>query len=396
MSIHRQLFFNHLGLPSMEPMGLDIQRAEGIYFYDSEGRRYFDLVSGVAVSNLGHRHPEVVDAIKEQVDHYLHLMVYGEFIQSPQVMLAGALCEVLPARLDHVYFVNSGSEAIDGAIKLAKRHTGRTEVAAFRNAYHGGTYGALSILGDERLKNAFRPLVPDMRSLPFNDFEALGQITQRTACVVAETIQAEAGVILPTEGFLTALRERCDQTGALLVIDDIQMGMGRTGRLFSFEQYNIVPDILVLAKAFGGGMPLGAFIAPGEIMHSLTFNPELGHITTFGGHPVSCAAALANLKVILRDKPFLTADAKANRFILQLQGHPQIKCIRHKGLMMAVELGSPEKCRQMIRLLRDHGIVVDAFLFNPSSFRIGPPLLISDDEILDASQVILSCLDLLD
>lgn len=393
MSIHRQLFFDHLGLPSMSPMGLDITRAEGIYFYNAEGKRYIDLVSGVAVSNLGHRHPEVVSAIKEQVDQYLHLMVYGEFIQSPQVLLAKELSEVLPGRLDHVYFVNSGSEAIDGALKLARRYTGRTEIVAFKNAYHGGTYGALSILGDEKLKNAFRPLIPDVRSLAFNNFEALEQITERTACVVAETVQAEAGIILPQPGFLEALRDRCTQTGALLVIDDIQMGMGRTGRLFSFEHYNIIPDILVLAKAFGGGMPLGAFISSKEVMHSLTFNPELGHITTFGGHPVSCAAALASLRVILRDKPYLDAGEKAGQFIRQIQGHQQIKGIRHKGLMMAVELGSPERCRQMVRLLMDHGVVVDAFLFHPSSFRIGPPLIISEEEILEASRIILHCLD---
>jgi acetylornithine/succinyldiaminopimelate/putrescine aminotransferase len=393
MSMHRQIFFDHLGLPSMKPMGLDIVKAEGIYFYDRNGKRYIDLVSGVAVSNLGHRHPEVVTAIKEQADSYLHLMVYGEFIQSPQVLLAETLISHLPEKLDHVYFVNSGSEAIDGAIKLARRFTGRTEVIAFKNAYHGGTFGALSILGEERLKNAFRPLVPDVMSIRFNDPDALAQITNRTACVVAETVQAEAGIIPAAHGFMQALRKRCSETGTLLVIDDIQMGMGRTGKLFSFEHDNITPDILVLAKAFGGGMPLGAFISSRAIMRSLTFNPELGHITTFGGHPVSCAAALASLKVILREKPFLNADTSAERFIGNLQHHPKIKEIRHKGLMMAIELAHAEECRKMTHLLMENGIVVDAFLFRPQAFRIGPPLIISNEEIDTASEIILHCLD---
>jgi acetylornithine/succinyldiaminopimelate/putrescine aminotransferase len=377
----------------MKPLGLDIVKAEGIYFYDRDGKKYIDLASGVSVSNLGHRHPEVIRAIKEQADTYLHLMVYGEFIQSPQVSLAKKLTLQLPEYLDHVFFVNSGSEAIDGAIKLARRYTHRTEVVAFKNAYHGGTYGALSILGEEKLKNAFRPLIPDIRSLPFNDFDALDQITRRTACVVAETIQAEAGIILPEDGFLKELRKRCTDTGTLLVIDDIQMGMGRTGHLFSYEHYNIFPDILVLAKAFGGGMPLGAFISSGEIMRSLTYNPELGHITTFGGHPVSCAAALANLNVILRDKPHLGADTKAKKFIKVLKDHPQVKAIRHKGLIIGIELETAGKCQKMIRLLMENGAVTDAFLFRPQTFRIGPPLIINDSEIRETTGIILNCLN---
>jgi len=390
---HRQLFFDYLGLPSMQPMALDIVKAEGVCFYDRSGKEYIDLVSGVAVSNLGHRHPEIVKAIKDQIDRYLHLMVYGEFIQSPQVMLARELASVLPAGLDHTYFVNSGSEAIDGAIKLAHRYTGRTEVAAFKNAYHGGTYGALSILGDERMKNAFRPLLPDIRHLTFNSFEDLEQITTRTACVVAETVQAEAGVILPEPGFLKALRHRCNETGALLVIDDVQMGMGRTGLMFSFEHYDIRPDILVLAKALGGGMPLGAFISSAEIMRSLASNPELGHITTFGGHPVSCAAALAGLKILMEEKPYLLAENKASLFRSLLEGNPRIRSVRHKGLMMAIELESPEQCSRMVRKLMENGIVADAFLFCPQAFRVGPPLIISEEEINKAGSIILSCLD---
>lgn len=393
MSLNRQLFFDHLGLPSMKPLGLDIVRAEGIYFYDSDGKEYIDLVSGVAVSNLGHRHPEVVKAITEQVDQYLHLMVYGEFIQSPQVLFARELASHLPGHLDHTYFVNSGSEAIDGALKLARRYTGRSEVVSFRNAYHGGTYGALSILGNEKMKNAFRPTLPDIRILPFNDTEALGQISQKTACVVVETIQAEAGIILPEEGYLQQLRKVCSDNGALLIIDDIQMGMGRTGRLFSFDHFGIEPDILVLAKALGGGMPLGAFISSGVIMHSLTFNPELGHITTFGGHPVSCAAGLASLKVITRDKPYHQAESKAMLFRDALQNHPKITAIRNKGLMIAIEMESPEICSRMVRSLAENGVIVDAFLFRPQAFRIGPPLLITDEEIMKASELILQTLD---
>lgn len=374
-------------------MALDIVSAEGIRFYDRDGKEYIDLVSGVAVSNLGHRHPQVTAAIKAQVDRYLHLMVYGEFIQSPQVELARELSSLLPAHLTHTYFVNSGSEAIDAAIKLARRHTGRTEVAAFKHAYHGGTYGALSILGDERLKNAFRPLLPDIRSLSFNQEDSLDLISDKTACVVAETIQAEAGIILPGEGFLQKLRQRCDQTGTLLVIDDIQMGMGRTGRLFSFEHFDIRPDILVLAKALGGGMPLGAFITSQEIMRSLASNPELGHITTFGGHPVSCAAGLASLKVITGERLFDTAGEKALLFHSLLQGHPLIKEIRHKGLMIAIELESAEKCGKIVNALMKNGIVVDSFLFRPQAFRIAPPLIITDEDIRHASGIILHTLE---
>jgi acetylornithine/succinyldiaminopimelate/putrescine aminotransferase len=393
MSFNRQLFFDHMGLPSLQSMALDIVRAEGIYFYDREGKEYIDLVSGVAVSNLGHLHHAVVRAVKDQLDQYMHLMVYGEFIQSPQVKLAKELSSILPAHLSHTYFVNSGSEAIDGAIKLARRFTGRTEVAAFRNAYHGSTYGALSILGDERMKNAFRPLVPDMRALTFNDFDSLKEISDKTACVFAETIQAEGGIILPENGFLQELRRTCSERGALLVIDDVQMGMGRTGKMFSFEHYGIEPDILVLAKALGGGMPLGAFISSGEIMRSLAFNPELGHITTFGGHPVSCAAGLASLQVILQEKPYLQADQKAEAFKSLLSGHQKIKEIRHIGLMMAVELETAEQCSRMIRLLASNGAVADAFLFRPQAFRIGPPLIITMEEIQKAVKIILHCLD---
>jgi acetylornithine/succinyldiaminopimelate/putrescine aminotransferase len=320
-------------------------------------------------------------------------MVYGELVQSPQVRLAGLMAETLPENLQAVYFVNSGSEAIEGALKLAKRHTGRTGIAAFRNAYHGGTHGALSISGDERLKNAFRPLLPDISTLEFNRFEDLDKINASTACVVAETIQAEAGIVLPEKGFLEALRKRCDETGALLVFDDIQMGMGRTGRLYSFEHFGIAPDILCLAKAFGGGMPLGAFISSRDIMDRLTYDPELGHITTFGGHPVSCAAALASLK-ILRNSPMIAeAESKAQLFIDAVGGHPAVRSIRHKGLMIGVDLESTVAMERMMKAMVTNGLISDSFLFRPHAFRIAPPLTISEEEIGLACERLLASLD---
>lgn len=393
MLSQRQIFFTYLGLPSACPLGLEISAASGIYLYGPDGKDYIDLVSGVSVSNLGHQHPAVIAAVKAQADRYLHLMVYGEMIQSPQVLLAEKIASFLPPSLRSIYFVNSGSEAIEGAMKLAKRHTGRSEVISFKNAYHGGTHGALSITGNEPLKNSFRPLLPDTRLLNFNDFNGLAFITEKTACVVAETVQAEAGIILPIEGFLSALRQRCLETGTLLVIDDIQMGMGRTGKLFSFEHDGIVPDILCLAKAFGGGMPLGAFIASREIMQCFTHDPELGHITTFGGHPVSCAAALASLNILMESNLFSDAEYKAAIFTERLAGHPAIRAIRHKGLMMAVDLVSPGAWSRLVHIFLQNGLVSDAFLFRPDSFRIAPPLVISHEEIHLACDRLLISLD---
>jgi acetylornithine/succinyldiaminopimelate/putrescine aminotransferase len=395
MPTQRQLFFEYLGLPSSRPLGLEISSARGIYLYAPDGKEYIDMVSGVAVSNLGHQHPDVISAVKDQADRYMHLMVYGEFIQSPQVKLAEALAGILPPQLHSTYFVTSGSEAVEGAMKLAKRYTGRTEVIAFRNAYHGGTQGALSIAGNESIKNSFRPLIPDISFLEFNNFKDLSRISTKTACVVAETIQAEAGIILPEEGFLKALRDRCSATGALLVIDDVQMGMGRTGKMFSFEHYWFVPDILCLAKAFGAGMPLGAFISSKEIMNSLTFNPELGHITTFGGHPVSCAAALASINYLTSTKIFESAENKAGIFIERLSHHPEIKQIRHKGLMLAIELQTVEETSKLIQKFIDNGLIADSFLFRPQAFRIAPPLIITEEEIHLTCDRILKSLDLL-
>ena len=382
-----------MGLPSSAPLAIEMERAKGIYIYDKSGKEYTDLVSGVAVSNIGHGNQEVIKAIKQQVDKYMHLMVYGEYIQSPQVQLAKKLTEYLPHTLDSIYFVNSGSEANEGAMKLAKRYTGRTEIFAFKNAYHGGTQGALSILGNEKLKYAFRPLLPGVRFLEFNNFEELDKITDKTAAIFIETIQAEAGIILPKENFLTKLRKKCYETGTLLIIDDIQMGFGRTGKLFSFENFGIIPDILTMAKAMGGGMPIGAFASSKEIMNSFTNNPELGHITTFGGHPVSCTSALASLNFLTRDNLIEDANRKGRIFKDTLQENPKIKEIRQAGLMLGVDMENKEIMNQLMSYFLKNGLLTDRFLFRPSTFRIAPPLIINDDEIYKTIELILKSIN---
>jgi acetylornithine/succinyldiaminopimelate/putrescine aminotransferase len=382
-----------MGLPSQEPMGIEIEKAKGIYLYDYTGKEFIDLVSGVAVSNLGHLHPKVLDAIEEQLKKHLHLTVYGEIIQNPQVKLAKLLTEFLPDNLKSVYFVNSGSEANEGAMKLAKRFTGRSEIIAFKNAYHGGTHGALSILGNETLKYAFRPLLPDIKFIEFNNPIELESISDKTACVFAETIQAEAGIIKPHGDFLQKLRKKCTETGALLVIDDVQMGFGRTGKLFSFEHFGIVPDILTIAKGMGGGMPIGAFISSGEMMKTLTHHPELGHITTFGGHPVSCAAAYATLEVITSEKLFEAAEKKGRLFHKALANHPKIKEIRQIGLMLGIDMGNEKILTRLMEIFLENGIITDRFLFKPEAFRIAPPLTITDIEIEKSIKILKKSLD---
>ncbi len=372
-------------------MALEIEKAEGMYMYDTQGKAYMDLISGIAVSAVGHRHPEVIAAIKDQLDKYMHLMVYGEFIQSPQVELATLLASLLPSLLDNVYLVNSGSEAVEGAIKLAKRHTGRTQLVSFKNAYHGSTHGALSVTGSESLKNAFRPLLPDVLHLEYNNIVELEQVTTKTACVIAETIQGEAGVIVPEASFMTALRDRCNDTGALLILDEIQCGMGRTGKLWAFEHFNIVPDILTLAKGLGGGMPIGAFIAPKHIMQCLTHEPVLGHISTFGGNAVCAASAKATLEVILKGKLWEQAEHKEHTF-RRLLSHPTIKNIRGKGLMLAIEFESFEQNKRIIDACIDQGLITDWFLFAGNCMRIAPPLIISDDEIHTACHAVLKAI----
>ncbi|HDP54291.1 MAG TPA: aspartate aminotransferase family protein [Bacteroidetes bacterium] len=393
MLTHRELFLKYLAQTSDSPLQLEIEKAEGVYLYTPNGKKIIDLISGVSVSNVGHSHNEVVKAVTEQVQKHMHLMVYGEFVQHPQVKLAEAICKMLPQELQSVYFVNSGSEAVEGAIKLAKRYTGRPNIISFKNAYHGGTNGALSLMGCEEFKQAFRPLLPGVKHLTFNNFEDLNRINSSTACVVIEPVQGEAGIIEPQNDFLIALRKRCNETGTLLVFDEIQTGMGRTGKYFAFEKYGVVPDILLLAKAFGGGMPLGAFISSKEIMGKLTHNPVLGHITTFGGHPISCAASLKSLELLTSLNLVDEVEKKEQLFRNLLESHPKVKGIRSSGLFMAVELGSFEKVQKFIRLGLEIGFVTDWFLFCSTAFRIAPPLIISYEEIEQACKKIIQALD---
>lgn len=391
MLTNRQLFFQHLAQTSDAPIALEIEKAEGLYLYDVNGKRYLDLISGISVSNIGHRHPKVIKAIHDQLDKYMHLMVYGEYIQSPQTLLAKAITDPLPANLDSVYFVNSGSEAVEGAMKLAKRTSGRTEIISFKNAYHGSTQGSLSIMGNEDLKTSYRPLLPDTKQIEYNKESDLELITNRTAAVFAETMQAEAGCLLPKNDFLKKLRKRCTDVGALLVLDEIQCGYGRLGTLFGFEQYNIVPDILCLAKGMGGGMPIGAFISSKKLMSNLSYDPVLGHCTTFGGHPVCCAAAHANLNVILEEK-LLDGVLKKEELFRSLLVHPKIKGVHGKGLLLAVEFDTAEQTKTIIDACIQKGVITDWFLFNAHSMRIAPPLTITEKEIREACEVILSCI----
>lgn len=381
-------FCRHIAQTSPSPLALEIQSAEGIYLYDSNGKRYIDMISGISVSSTGHRHPQVISAIKDQLEKYLHLMVYGEYVQAPQVQLASQLAEFLPSSLNTTYFVNSGSEAVEGAMKLAKRFTGRHEIIAFKNAYHGSSNGALSVTGDENLKMRFRPLLPSVKHLEFNNISELEQISDQTACVIIEPVQGEAGIVPATHDFLKALRDHCNRAQSLLIFDEIQTGLGRTGHLFAFQKYGIVPDILLLAKAFGGGLPLGAFIASGEIMNCLSHNPVLGHISTFGGHPLSCAAALANLRVIISEKLVDHVEEKAGIFINGLKNLNLIKEIRNAGFMIALEFRDEETNQKVISKCLEKGLITDWFLFKANALRIAPPLTISKEEITTALEII--------
>jgi acetylornithine/succinyldiaminopimelate/putrescine aminotransferase len=387
----RELFLTHLAQTSPAPLALEITRAEGTMLYDSAGKQYLDLIGGISVCNTGHRHPKVVEAIKLQADQYLHVLVYGEFIQSPQVQYARLLAANLPPSLNCVYFTNSGTEATEGAMKLAKRASGRTQIIAFNSSYHGSTQGALSIMGDEYWRNAFRPLLPDVLHVDYNAVESLDYITEKTACVVAETIQAERGVYAPSIAWMKALREKCNATGTLLILDEIQAGFGRTGTLWGFQQFDIMPDILLLGKALGGGMPLGAFIASGTLMRNLTDRPVLGHITTFGGHPVSCAAGMAAMKVLLEENLIEEVKQKEQLF-RSLLVHPKIKELRSRGLLIAIEFDSFETNKKIIDHCIAQGVLTDWFLFAPQCMRIAPPLIITEQEIEKACGVILQAL----
>lgn len=388
----RRTFFRHVGQTSPSPLAIEVDKADGVFLYSGQ-KRYLDLVSGVCVSNIGHNNPEVVEAVRRQAGDYFHLMVYGEMIEAPQVLHAGLLTSILPSQLDCIYYVNSGSEAVDAALKLAKRLTGRRRIASFINCYHGSSHASMSLMSDNARKDAFRPLLPEVDLLHFNRVEDLVHITEETACVIVEPVQGEAGVILPAGNFLQELRQRCDETGAMLVFDEVQTGFGRTGRMFAFEKFGVVPDILVLAKALGGGMPLGGVVSSKQRLDAFTCDPVLGHITTFGGHPVCCAAALASLKVLLRENWVAGADAKGEYIENALRSHPAVREIRRAGLLMAVDLGNPEAAEKMLGLLLEEGAVSDYFLYNPTSFRIAPPLCISQEETNIAVDVVSRALD---
>ena len=392
MLSHKQLFLLNTAQTSDFPRLLEIVKAEGSFLIDPDGKKYLDLVSGFAVSNLGHRHPKVIEAIKNQLDKYLHLTVYGEYIQAPQVLFAQKLNEVLPAQLSSVYFTNSGAEATEGALKLAKKYSNKSHIVAFHHSYHGSTHGALSVMGNEYYKQAYRPLLPDISFIKHQSFEDLDVITSETACVILETIQGEAGIRVPTKDYLKALRKRCDETGALLILDEIQSGFGRTGKLFAFEHFDITPDILLLAKGMGGGMPIGAFIASKNLMDALKENPILGHITTFGGHPVSCAAGLATLNAILEEDLISTVEYKSNLF-KSLLTHPKIKEIRGIGLMLCIQLSNFNQVETVSKKCVEGGVIIDWFLHCDDAMRIAPPLNISKEEIKFACDVILKSID---
>ncbi len=384
----RELFLKHVAQTSPTPLALEIVKAEGVKLFDTKGKEYIDLIGGISVANVGHRHPKVLAAIQKQLDAYLHLMVYGEFIETPQVQFAKLLTDYLPASLNSVFFTTSGAEAVEGAMKLSKRFTNRTQIIGFINSYHGSTQGALSIMGSEYWRNAFRPLLPRVLHVEYNSFESLNSITEETACVIVETVQAEAGIIVPSKEWLQALRKKCTSTGALLVLDEIQSGFGRTGKLWAFEHFDIVPDILLLGKALGGGMPLGAFIAESKMMATLTVDPVLGHITTFGGHPVCCAAGMAAMKALLEEEMMNGIKQKEELF-RSLLVHPTIQAVRSFGLWLAIEFESFERNKRIIDKCIQQGVLTDWFLFAPACLRISPPLVISGNQINKAGDILL-------
>ena len=397
---HRQHFFDHIAQTSDYPLALEIDRAEGVFMYGTDGKQYLDLISGIGVSNVGHRHPEVLAALHQQLDKHMHLLVYGEFVQSTQVLLAKALVDTLNfeaeisspfGKIDNVYFTNSGTEAVEGAMKLAKRFTARTEFISCFNAYHGATQGALSLSGAEHFKRSFRPLLPGIKNITHGNLDDLQQITPKTAAVIIEIVGGESGVRVPTSEYIKKLRERCTEVGALLILDEVQTGFGRTGSFWAFEQYNIYPDILLSAKGMGGGMPIGAFMASQEVMSVFKNNPVLGHITTFGGHPVSSAASLAALQVTLKEDLPQKALAKGELF-KSLLVHPKIKEVRGKGLMLAAEMESFDALKDTIDNCIEKGVITDWFLFCDNSMRLAPPLIITNDQIREGCAVILEVL----
>ena len=392
MNFSKETFLNNLGQTTTHPVGIVIDSAEGLYLYSPDGKQYMDLISGIGVNNIGHRHPHVVSAIKSQLDKHLHVMVYGEYIQSSPNLLAEKLNSITPNSIDCFYFVNSGTEANEAALKLAKRVTGRTEIVSFNKSYHGNTHGSLSVSGNETKKYAFRPLLPDVHFIDFNNQDQLNAITKRTAAVIIEPIQGDAGVRIPSMLFMNALRRKCDEEGVMLIMDEIQTGFGRTGTFWAFEQYGITPDILTMAKAMGGGLPIGCFASSKERMSKLTHDPELGHITTFGGNPVCCAASLATIEVIENEQLLKTVESKGQLFEQLLQ-HESIIEIRRVGLFFAIEFESAERVNRIVQYCIGHGIICYWFLSCPNAFRIAPPLTITEDEIKKACKVIMQALD---
>ena len=382
-------FFTYQAQTTPFASGFEVERAEGSYIYGKDGRKYLDFVAGVSANTLGHSHPKIINAIKEQADKYLHTMVYGEYAQEKPVALCKLLAEATPEPLEVTYLVNSGAEGIDGALKLAKRYTGREEIISMKNAYHGNTHGALSVAGNEVHKREFRPLLPMVNFIEFNNPEDFDKITEKTACVIAETIQGAAGFLVPDPDYFKKLKQRCKEVGALLILDEIQPGFGRTGKLFAFEHYGIVPDILVIGKGMGGGVPVGAFMASREIMQSLSHSPKLGHITTFGGNPLIAAACYATLKELLESNLMSEIDRKEKLF-RELLVHPKIKSINGKGLMLAVNLGSPEYTLSVAKRCMEQGLIVFWQLYRNEFLRISPPLNITDDEIKHGCEIILN------
>lgn len=392
MISNRELFLKNTAQTSDSPRLIEIEKAEGSYLYGPQGQKYLDLVSGFNVSNIGHRHPRVIQAIKDQLEKYLHVTVYGEFVQAPQVQFATKLLENLPDSFGSVYLTNSGAEAVEGSMKIAKKYTGRRQIIAAKNAYHGSTQGALSLIGNAEYHKAYAPLLPEIDFIEYNKLQDLECITEKTAAVFVEAIQGEAGVRVPSVEYMQALRNKCNETGALLIFDEIQTGFGRTGRLFAFEHFGIVPDILMLAKGIGGGMPLGAFVAPKAIMDVIKSNPMLGHITTFGGHPVSCAAALASLNVILEEKLIEKVEQKAALFRKEL-AHPKIKEIRGLGLMMCLQVENFNQVYNISKYCADNGVMIDWYLHCETALRVAPPLTISEEEIMEACRIIRAAID---
>ena len=389
---NRSLFLDFVGQTSPFPLALEVEKAKGIYVYSSDGNKYMDLISGISVSNLGHGNKKIVKAVQDQAARYMHTMVYGEHIQSPQVEFAKKLTDFLPKNLNSVFYTNSGSEAVEGAIKLAKRYTGRYEIVVCRNGYHGNTHGAQSLMDNEYLSQAYRPFVPGIKFINYDDIESLDLITNKTAGVITETIQGDIGIKVASDEFINALKEKCDEVGALLVFDEIQTGFGRTGKLFAFEHYGVVPDVLLIAKAMGGGMPTGALVANRDVMKVFTNNPILGFISTFSGHPVSIAAAIASFDELISRKLIDEVNHKERLFLKHLV-HPAIKVIRSKGLFFAVDLGDGDFVKRVINIAYKNGVLMDWFLYNEQSFRLAPPLIISDEEIIKACDIITNAIE---